>query len=278
MGIISRGCNGVVESLSGREFMLTGETSIDGEHVLRAELKGMIEAQGGRFRDTARGADILVVGELRWTASDWLHNRSKRVIFVERERQRGNHICMVDDVGISALLRGSPARCLESRRASSGGVEIKRPSPAGPRLIPLRLRSVGHHDPTLLAIDLSALDRGSQAHEEVLAALIAHLEPTSVQRIDSPQVDAAWIDNREPSTLHIAEVKSLTDTNQTQQLRLGVGQLLDYRQQLIRNPVAGIAKVKAHLITQIRPDDERWQELAQDIDLDLAWAPDFSGI
>jgi hypothetical protein len=117
MGVYSRDCDGAVESLSGRQFMLTGETRVDGEHVLRPQLKRLIEAKGGRIRDTTRQADILVVGELRWTASDWLHDRSKRVIFVERERQRGNHICTVDDAGIS-------------RGASTGGVEIKRPNQA----------------------------------------------------------------------------------------------------------------------------------------------------
>ena len=258
--------------------MLTGETWVDGRHVLRAQLRKLIEAQGGRFRDTTRQADVLVVGHLRWTASDWLHDRSKRVIFVEKERQRGNHICMVDDAGISLLLRGETARCLESRGVADGGVEIKRPEPVRPQLLPFRLREVGSHDQSLLAVDLSALDRGSQAHEDVLAALLTHLAPTPVHRIDRPQVDAAWIDVHDPSMLHIAEVKSLTDTNQGQQLRLGIGQLLDYRQQLRRGPVADIAGVKAHLITESRPADERWIELAQAVDLNLTWAPGFKGI
>lgn len=91
-------------------------------------------------------------------------------------------------------------------------------------------------------------------------------------------MDAAWIDVHDPSMLQIAEVKSITDTNQDQQLRLGVGQLLDYRQQLMRGRVAGIAKVKAHLITESRPADERWIELAHAVDLDLTWAPGFKGI
>lgn len=277
MGINSRDCEGVVNDLNGRQFMLTGETRVDGERVVRSRLQGMIEAKGGRFRDTTRQADILVVGELRWTASDWLHKRSDRVIFVERERQSGNHICMVDDPGISGLLRGQPARCLESRGVA-GGVEIKRPEPVRPQLLPLRLRGVGRHDPSLSFIDLSALDRGTQAHEDVLAALIRHLAPTPVHRIDRPQVDAAWIDGDDPTTLHIAEVKSLTDTKQTQQLRLGVGQLLDYRQQLIRNPMAGIRSVKTHLVTECRPADERWIELAQAADLNLTWAPGFNRI
>lgn len=278
MSAKSRHCDGVVEGLNGRQFMLTGETRVDGEHVLRSQPRRMIEARGGQFRDTTRQADVLVVGDLRWTASDWLHHRSNRVIFVEHERQDGNHICMVDDVGISGLLRGEPARCMESRGVAPGGVEIKRPARVRPQLHPLRLREVGHHDPSLLAMDLSALERGSQAHEDLLAALITHLAPTPVQRIDRPQVDAAWIDVCDASTLHIAEVKSLTDTNQIQQLRLGVGQLLDYRQQLIRSPVAGIANVKVHLITETRPADDRWIELAQAADLNLSWAPSFTGI
>lgn len=46
MGANSRGCSGVVEGLSGVEFMLTGETRVDGEHVIRAELRRMIEQRG----------------------------------------------------------------------------------------------------------------------------------------------------------------------------------------------------------------------------------------
>lgn len=278
MGVNSRDCRGVVNGLSGLQFMLTGETWVDGRHVLRPQLRELMEAKGGRFRDRTRQADLLVVGQLRWTASDWLHDRSQRVIFVEEQRQHGNHICMVDDAGISVLLRGEPAQCLESRGAADGGVEIKRPEPVRPQLLPFRLREVGRHDLSLLDVDLSALDRGSQAHEDVLAALLTHLAPTSIHRIDRPQVDAAWIDAHDPSMLHIAEVKSLTDGNQDQQLRLGVGQLLDYRQQLIRRPVPGTANVKAHLITETRPSDERWIELAQAVGLDLAWSPGFKGI
>jgi hypothetical protein len=35
--------------------------------------------------------------------------------FVDEQRRAGNHICVVDGTGFTAILDGEPARCLETR-------------------------------------------------------------------------------------------------------------------------------------------------------------------
>ncbi|SEC01749.1 hypothetical protein SAMN05216483_0887 [Streptomyces sp. 2131.1] len=90
---------------------------------------------------------------------------------------------------------------------------------------------------------------------------------------NSPQFDAGWVIEDE---IFIAEVKSLTGTSQDQQIRLGIGQVLDYVHQLQR-PGSGHS-IRPVLVLEKRPMDGRWASLAQAVGIRLAWGPRFEGI
>jgi hypothetical protein len=68
---------------------------------------------------------------------------------------------------------------------------------------------------------------------------------------------------------------SITDTlNEKQQLRLGLGQVLRYR-----NLLAGARRqVIAVLALERAPSDRRWLTLCTELDVEVVWAPEFDGI
>ena len=80
--------------------------------------------------------------------------------------------------------------------------------------------------------DPDKIDRGTTAHKDTQDALAealrnASLKPRSPKLAD-PAFDIAWRDDDTEGAAFICEVKSLTDENETGQVRLAIGQVLDY--------------------------------------------------
>jgi len=70
----------------------------------------------------------------------------------------------------------------------------------------------------------------------------------------------------------VAEVKSITAENEEQQLRLGLGQVLRYRQRLA---ALGHDRVVAVLVPERQPRDPSWHELCQDLGVVLLCRNEF---
>ena len=108
-------------------------------------------------------------------------------------------------------------------------------------------------------------------------ALIAHLSRQGIEACTyasgAPEFDAGWSRGED---IFVAEVKSLTGAREDQQIRLGVGQILDYAQQL-RNACPSTV-IHPVLVLEKRPSAARWTALAEGVGLRLTWAPDFTGI
>jgi len=62
-------------------------------------------------------------------------------------------------------------------------------------------------------------------------------------------------------TVFVAEVKSIDAGNEEEPLRLGLGQVLRYRQRL---PALGHERVVAVLVPERQPHDPSWHELCQE--------------
>jgi hypothetical protein len=277
-------CDGYVDDLQGQLVLFTGKTRIEGEHVKRDELFQRVRQRGGRPLAGTRNRNVtlLVLGELSEdVVTDPVNLRSQNVVFVDAERRRGNHICMVDDPGIAALLSGGIAPCLRSRTIQADTVEVSLPTPARPtipRFTPLTVGATPEHEPTGLDLDLSGLDRGTSAHQATLSLLVAHLAPIRAMGLTSPRVDAAWRSPDELTALFVAEVKSLTGARQDQQVRLGIGQVLDYAHALRERPPADVSVVRPVLVLEREPEDRRWLNLADSLGILLTWAPDFPSL
>jgi hypothetical protein len=109
------------------------------------------------------------------------------------------------------------------------------------------------------AIDPTVVDRALQAHRRVqneLAAKVRFEGLTPLRpRASDPKFDLAWNDG---SALHVIEVKSLSPTNEEQQLRLGLGQVLRYRHLLKSSQLP----VRPVLAVEHEPSDPTWEESA----------------
>jgi len=110
--------------------------------------------------------------------------------------------------------------------------------------------------------------RGLVAHRRTQTRLAAFLADNGVEP-RSPTATTAAFDLlwRSHGTTFVAEVKSVTSKNEEHQLRLGLGQVLRYRQALA---TAGEQAV-AVLVAEREPHDSSWAELCQEVGVLLAW-------
>lgn len=116
------------------------------------------------------------------------------------------------------------------------------------------------------SVDPDIVDRGLLAHHETVDRLARWVRRRSLLPLlpgpMDPAFDLAWY---EGTTLHVAEVKSVTSKNEESQLRLGLGQVLRYRQ-LLR---ARVDDVQGWLVPERQPTDMTWAAACSDVDVTL---------
>ena len=125
--------------------------------------------------------------------------------------------------------------------------------------------------PEHTGIDPDLGGRGLRAHnvtQNLLARAVreAGHEPRR-PKPDEPQYDLAW---EAGDVTWVAEVKSITPQNEERQLRLGLGQVLRYRQLLEEEG----RTVRAMIATEVMPTDPTWSELCVREEITLVWGPD----
>lgn len=274
-------CSGWVDSLDQQELVFTGRVVVDGQWTHRNECRLMAKARGARADKTDFSGKITLVvhGDLAsQVVQDETRHYSQTLVLAADRRQRGQHVCVIDGAGFSDLLHGYPARCRQLRSTMPGSRQRLVLPETGDGILggPLRQQRVPQHDDAPLRRDLTQLDRGTAAHEATLTALVEHLGRKGVlvqaPARHAPRFDAGWtVDDG----VYIAEVKSLGDANQDQQIRLGLGQVLDYVHQLQRQQTVGM--LRPVLVLERRPSDDRWPPLFASRDIVLTWAPTFLG-
>lgn len=109
--------------------------------------------------------------------------------------------------------------------------------------------------------------RGLRAHRELenwlaRTAASAGLHPEDPSLTDPP-FDLAWRDGDE---LTVVEVKSITSGNETSQLRLGLGQILEYACML-----RGVTSVRPVLFVERAPSADHWEAVCQSAGVELWW-------
>jgi hypothetical protein len=112
-------------------------------------------------------------------------------------------------------------------------------------------------------VDPALVERGLKGHSEMQNALAqvlrqADIEPRSPLSRE-PNFDIAW---ETEGTVFVAEVKSITDDNEEEQLRLGLGQVLRYRHRLRG---LGHDHVVAVLAPERAPRDSSWGDLCHEL-------------
>jgi hypothetical protein len=126
----------------------------------------------------------------------------------------------------------------------------------------------------ILSVDPAKRERGCRGHartQNALATLAqAHGQEVCSPGPGTPDFDLAWLQDGQRV---VVEVKSLTAKNETSQLRMGLGQVLQYRHTL---KIFG--DVRAVLALERRPVDPAWELLCNELGVVLTWAPDFPGV
>jgi hypothetical protein len=118
------------------------------------------------------------------------------------------------------------------------------------------------------SVDPDLVDRALSSHaatQEALAAavLAAGFTPRS-PRPGEPVFDLAWEEN---DVVAVAEIKSVTDTNEEKQLRLALGQVLRYAHLL----GAKGRPVRRVIAAERRPSDASWFELCEAAGVTVVW-------
>jgi hypothetical protein len=127
--------------------------------------------------------------------------------------------------------------------------------------------------PSPFAVDPNEVDRALAAHAKTQNALEHHARGLGFQTYSpgpsDPDFDLAWQDG---DSIVVAEVKSLTTRNERGQLRLGLGQVLDY-EQTIRQ--AGMSVTCVLCVERAPADAAYWLELCARLGVRLVWPPAF---
>jgi hypothetical protein len=122
-------------------------------------------------------------------------------------------------------------------------------------------------------VDPAQVERALRGHARTQNALAAAVTRSGGAPLSpdwsAPSYDLAW---HHQGRTYVAEVKSLTPTNEERQLRLGLGQVLRYRQ-IMRRLLE--REVTAVLAVESQPSDTAWAELCAALDVVLCWGPTF---
>lgn len=121
-------------------------------------------------------------------------------------------------------------------------------------------------------VDPDKVDRGNWAHVATQNALADFLRARGLEprapNDDGPEFDLAW---EVGEVLYVAEVKSATQANEEKQLRLGLGQILRYRNLLRANG----RQVMAVLVPERQPTDSSWVSACAEAGVVLTWPGSF---
>jgi len=120
--------------------------------------------------------------------------------------------------------------------------------------------------------DPNAVDRSLAAHartqNRLSELLAAHRLAVWSPSLEEPDFDIAW---ERKGVVWVGEVKSILPGNEACQLRLGLGQVLDYQDaMLLKHP-----DVRAALIISEPPRDRRWVTLCERHGVVLVWPATF---
>lgn len=271
-----RGCGDLIRVRDVDTIVATGRVYLGDTHVTKTALAARLPRK--RIRpEVSFSTDVLVWGRfsVRQVASPKA-GLTRNLEAAWLMRTQGHHVHVIGTEDLSGFLAGSgsPCRSLPSPDALLAELrrQARRKTAAGPteatdgftsyRPATSSLRA----DLISLQSDLAALERAHEGHrrtEAALAAAVAKHGLRPLSAVAEPRCDLAW--RRPDGALVIAEVKSLTDVNEVQQLRLGIGQVLHYRTQHGGQTVAVLA-------VERRPRAPRiWEQLCEEVGVTLVW-------
>lgn len=178
----------------------------------------------------------------------------------------------------------TPAERAKPQPADASGAQPKRRSPSGrsagqrplaTTYVPISENGRAGRDP--FEYDPDELDRHTLEHMKLQNALAGAARASGFRVFqpgpgDPVKFDLAWSRGGRNS---LVEIKTLsTTTSEAKQLRLAIGQILDYRHQL---SAAGVT-VAAVIAVDRKPRGKHWARLCADHEITLAWPSTFGAL
>jgi len=196
---------------------------LTGRFVLgtQSDVQRLARARGATVNDkrVSSATDIVVVAS---PSGHWkYYDHGIKIEEAVQRRRAGQRIYVISEGEFHQLLKGVGLTHQQSLAALSSG----EPSYAG---LPYRQAAMPAGGKGSITVDLDARDRSTRAHQQLCnrvakAVKDAGHEPLS-PFTDGPEYDVAWM---RCETLWLTEVKSVSVTSERQQIRLGLGQVLD---------------------------------------------------
>ena len=244
-------------TLSGLNVSITGKLPEE-RKIVSKRLR--LEGRATYMRHVSPKTDVLIQG-IPSGREKW-KDVSTKLREVQELRRNGYGILIINFDEMNKLLAGDALTRSESRAARESYS-----SPAGVAYRPTKRSITRSKSPRQLVMDLDQLERKTAAHHQLVDAVAEAIEEAGRHPL-SPLTsecafDVAW---EKSSVLNVVEVKTI-DRHEVQQMRLGLGQVLEYRQTMRSQG----RKVKAHLVLSHEPTSMRMIAACEAVGVNLAW-------
>ena len=244
-------------TLSGLNVSITGKLPEE-RKIVSKRLR--LEGRATYMRHVSPKTDVLIQG-IPSGREKW-KDVSTKLREVQELRRNGYGILIINFDEMNKLLAGHALTRNESRAARESYS-----SPAGVVYRPTKRSITRSESPRQFVMDLDQLERKTAAHHQLVDAVAEAIEEAGRHPL-SPLTsecafDVAW---EKSSVLNVVEVKTI-DRHEVQQMRLGLGQVLEYRQTMRSQG----RKVKAHLVLSHEPTSMRMIAACEAVGVNLAW-------
>lgn len=135
------------------------------------------------------------------------------------------------------------------------------------------IEEVGIASPSVRQFNAATVENATREHRETQNKLAAWAKDRGFEIVrpgGEPLFDVGWWS---PMGFFVAEVKSLGMDNEARQVRLGLGQVLDYRKQLQKKANIEALAVLAVSRAPAKQNRQHWQDLAAELDVVFCWPP-----
>lgn len=250
-----------VESLAGLEVRVTGDFRRTALRMTQTELEHDLRARGAIVvADIRRTTDLLIRAESAlWKYGDFGDREAELASY----RERGGDGLVIEVSDLLALFEGLSAWAREPLapppEQTSVGASYRTAAPVSDLTFALFER------------DPAALERALLGHARTQNLLADFLNQRGIEALSpttpSIQFDVAW---EFADAVWVAEVKSLSGQNEAIQLRLGLGQVLDYAWRLAERHQR---PVRAVIVAERSPDDPDWMRICAAAGVVLTFPP-----
>lgn len=215
-----------------------------GSCVLLPEEQRTAQIPKGRRGTMGQSQTFYADGSIRGPTSDWVMEATAFV-----RRYKGPSLLSMRATGITARTT------LSKYRRANEQTTTRQPEP--------------------FSRDPNTLDRALSSHARLQNDLAARARERGRDVVQPgsgmPDFDLGW---REEVGFTVVEVKSISTDNESQQLRYGLGQVLDYSDQL----QATFARTWPVLAIERSPSDPRWIRLCESLGVKLVWPATFADL